>query len=210
MIYSEEEYPQGSEIWQQKARCSKVTASKITDILAKLKSGKPAAGRATYMGQLIAERLTGVKSDSFSSNSMQWGTETEPQAIAAYEFLNDVEVERIAFADHPSIEFSGASPDGLLGDDGLIEVKCPNTATHIDYLISQKIPKRYIDQMQWQMACLGRKWCDFMSFDPRMPEHLNKLIIRVDRDDKYIQEMEIEVIKFNSEIEEKLKMLDVL
>jgi putative phage-type endonuclease len=209
MIYSEEEYPQGSDAWQG-ARAAKTTASKVTDVLAKLKSGMPAASRATYMGQLIAERLTGVKADSFSSGSMQWGTETEPQAIAAYEFLNDTEVKRIAFIDHPTIEFSGASPDGLLGDDGLIEIKCPNTSTHISYLINRKIPKNYINQIQWQLACTGRKWCDFMSFDPRMPEHLNKLIIRVDRDDKYIQEMEIEVIKFNTEINEKLKILEAL
>jgi len=210
MIYSEEDYPQGSDEWQA-IRAGKVTASKITDIMAKSKSsGKPLAGRATYMGQLIAERLTGVKSDSFSSAAMQWGIETEPQAIAAYEFLNDVEIERIAFADHKTIDLSGASPDGLIGKDGLIECKCPNTATHIDYLISNKIPKKYIDQMQWQMACLNRNYCMFMSFDPRMPEHLNKLIIRVERDDKYIQEMEIEVIKFNTEIDEKLKILDSL
>ena len=210
MIYSEEDYPQGSGEWQE-IRCGKVTASKITDIMAKSKSsGKPLAGRATYMGQLIAERLTSVKSDGFSNAAMQWGIETEPQAIAAYEFLNDVEVGRIAFADHKTIKFSGASPDGLVDDKGLIEIKCPNTATHIGYLISQKIPKKYVDQMQWQMACLDKKWCDFMSFDPRMPEHLNKLITRVNRDDKYIQEMETEVIKFNSEIDEKLKTLESL
>jgi len=208
MIYFEDDYPQGSDEWLS-LRAGKVTASKITDVMAKLKSGKPAAGRTTYMGQLIAERLTGVKSDSFSNAAMQWGVETEPQAIAAYEFLNDVEVERISFADHPNIEFSGASPDGLAGE-GLLEIKCPNTATHIDYMISKTIPKKYIDQMQWQMACLSKNWCDFMSFDPRMPEHLNKLIIRVDRDNKYIEEMELEVIKFNSELDEKLKILDSL
>jgi len=209
MIYSEEDYPQGSEKWQG-ARVKKVTASKVTCIMVKLKNGNPPAGRATYMGQLIAERLTGVKSDSYSDSSMQWGTETEPQAIAAYAFLKDVEVVRIAFMDHPTIKLAGMSPDGLVGEDGMLEIKCPNTSTHIDFLITKMIPKKYQDQMQWQMACSGRKWCDYMSFDPRMPEHLNKLIVRVDRDDKYIQEMEIEVIKFNSEINEKLKILDSL
>ena len=207
MIYYEDDYPQGSDEWLA-IRAGKVTASKITDVMAKLKTGKPSAGRITYMGQIIAERLTGVKPDSFTNAAMQWGVETEPQAIAAYEFLNDVEVERISFADHEKIEFSGASPDGMLGDNGLIEIKCPNTATHIEYLTSNKIPKKYADQMQWQMACLNREWCDFMSFDPRMPEHLNKLIIRVDRDDKYIEEMEMEVIKFNNEINEKLEILE--
>ncbi len=209
MIYSEEEYPQGSDEWQA-IRAGKVTASKITDIMAKLKSGKPSAGRTTYMGQLIAERLTGIKSDSYSNSAMQWGIETEPQARAAYEFLNDVEVEQVAFMDHQTIENGGMSPDGLCGKLGLLEIKCPNTATHIEMLISKKIPKKYIDQMQWQMACSKRIWCDFMSFDPRMPEHLNKLIIRVTRDDTYIQEMEMEVIKFNTEIKEKLKTLENL
>jgi len=135
---------------------------------------------------------------------------TEPQAIAAYAFLMEIEVNRIAFMDHPTIELAGMSPDGLVGEDGMLEIKCPNTATHIDFLITEKIPKKYQDQMQWQMACSGRAWCDYISFDPRMPEHLNKLIIRVERDDKYIQEMEIEVIKFNSEIDEKLKILENL
>lgn len=209
MIYSEEEYPQGSDEWQA-IRAGKVTASKITDIMAKLKSGKPSAGRTTYMGQLIAERLTGVKSDSFSNAAMQWGTETEPQARAAYEFLNDVEVKQFSFVDHPTIELAGMSPDGEVCKEGGLEIKCPNTSTHIEFLISKVIPKKYNDQMMWQMACKGWKWCDYMSFDPRMPEHLNKLIIRVERDDKYIQEMEIEVIKFNSEINEKLKILEAL
>lgn len=209
MIYSEEDYPQGGEAWLE-LRAGKVTASKITDIMAKLKSGKPSAGRTTYMGQLIAERLTGVKSDSFSNAAMQWGIETEPQARAAYEFLNDVEVKQFAFVDHPTIEFAGMSPDGEVSEEGGLEIKCPNTATHIDFLITNAIPKKYQDQMQWQMACKGWKWCDYMSFDPRMPEHLNKLIVRVDRDDKYIQEMEIEVIKFNLEIDEKLKILEGL
>ncbi len=209
MIYSEEDYPQGSDEWQA-IRAGKVTASKITDIMVKLKSGKPSAGRATYMGQLIAERLTGVKSESFSNAAMQWGIETEPQARAAYEFLNDVEVEQVAFVTHPTIENSGMSPDGLVGEEGLLEVKCPNTATHIDFLITKTIPKNYFNQMQWQMACKGSSWCDYMSFDPRMPEHLNKLIVRVDRDDERIQAMEMEVIKFNSEIDEKLKILENL
>jgi len=209
MIYSEEEYPQGSEAWQE-LRCGKVTASKITDIMAKLKSGKPAAGRITYMGQLIAERLTGVKSDSFSNAAMQWGIETEPQARAAYEFENDIEVEQISFCDHPTIENAGASPDGLVVHKGLLEIKCPNTSTHIDFLITKTIPKKYLDQMQWQMACLDAKWCDYMSFDPRMPEHLNKLIVRVERDNVYIEEMELEVIKFNKEITEKINILEDL
>ena len=202
MIYRDIE--QGTDEWHQ-MRLGKVTASKISDVIAKTKTGY-GASRATYIGQLIAERLTNIPTEFYTNAAMQWGTETEPQARAAYEFYTDSEVEQIAFADHPSIDMSGASPDGIV-ERGLVEIKCPNTATHIEYLTSKKIPKKYINQMQWQMACLGSEWCDFVSFDPRMPEHLNKLIIRVDRDDKYIQMLEDEVKLFNQEINEKLEKL---
>lgn len=203
------EFEQGSEEWLL-SRVGKVTASKVTDVMAKLKTGKPSASRITYMGQLIAERLTGQPTEFYCSPAMQHGTDTEPQARAAYSFINDVDVVERGLVDHESIPMFGASCDGFIGDDGLVEFKCPNTSTHIDYLITKKIPKKYFDQMQAQMSCTGRKWCDFMSFDPRMPEHLNKLIIRVDRDNKYIEEMEKEVILFNNEIIEKLKVLENL
>jgi len=207
MIYSEEDYPQGSELWLG-VRLAKLTASKIHDATAKQQNGKYYKARENYMKANIAEKLTGISQDAFVSSAMKWGVETEPQARAAYEFAKDVEVKQVAFADHPAIPMSGASPDGLVGDKGLLEIKCPNMGTHLDRLATNEIPQEYLAQMQWQMACLDREWCDFLDFDPRMPEHLNKLIIRVERDDKYIQEMEIEVIKFNSEIDEKLKILE--
>ena len=206
MIYRD--IPQGSDEWFA-LRCGKVTASRIADVTAKTKTGY-GAGRANYMAQLIAERLTGQVADSFTNAAMQWGIETEPQARAAYEFYRDVEVDQITFADHHSIDMSGASPDGLVGDDGLLEVKCPNTATHIDYLISQKVPKKYIDQMQWQMDCIERDWCDFLSFDPRMPEELRLWVVRVERDDDYIKTLRQEVEKFNTELEQKIHKLTAL
>lgn len=197
---------QRSEEWF-KARAGKVTASRVSDAVAKLKNGTYGAGRATYMGQLIAEALSGISQDGFSNAAMQWGTETEPMARAAYEFAKDVEIVEVGFIEHPSIEFSGASPDGIIGDCGLIEIKCPNTATHIDTLLGATIKQRYIDQMQWQMACSGAEWCDFVSFDPRMPQELNLHIERVGRDEDRIKHLEDEVTIFIKEMEEKISRL---
>lgn len=196
---------QRSEEWFA-ARVGKVTASKIADVMARTKSGY-SASRANYMAQLIAERLTGKPAESFSNAAMQWGTETEPQARTEYEFASDVQVVEEGFVTHPAIPDAGASPDGLVGDDGMVEIKCPNTATHIETLLTGKIPDKYIKQMQWQMACAGRKWNDFASFDPRMPEHLQLFIKRVERDDKMIGEMEIEVVKFLAEVEKTIQQL---
>jgi putative phage-type endonuclease len=174
------------------ARAGKVTASRISDVIAKTKSGY-SASRANYMAQLVA--------------AMQWGTDTEPFARAAYEIEKDVFVEEVALVPHPSIQFSAASPDGLVGDDGLLEIKCPNTATHIDYLIANKVPEKYKPQMAWQMACTGRKWCDFVSYDPRMPEVMQMLLVRYERDDAYIAELEAEVTKFLNEVDEQIAQL---
>jgi putative phage-type endonuclease len=191
--------------WMQK-RVGCVTASRFADLMAKLKNGQPGASRATYMGELIAERLTGVKSDNWQSSAMQWGIETEPKAIAAYEALNFVSVEPADFVLHPSIEWAGASPDGYV-EDGLVEVKCPNTATHIDTLLGAPIPQKYRLQMQWQMVCAGRGWCDFVSFDPRMPPNLQLHVERVERDAKLIAKMEAEAKQFLAEVAEKVEQL---
>ena len=141
---------QGSPEWFA-ARLGKVTASKVSDVVAKTKSGW-GASRANYMAALIAERLTQTPADSFSNAAMQWGTEQEPLARVAYEFFTGRDVEQVGFVDHPSIPMTGASPDGLVGEDGLVEIKCPNTATHIDTLLDGKVPGKYVIQMQWQMA----------------------------------------------------------
>lgn len=185
---------QGSPEWHA-LRCGKVTASRVADVIAKTKSGW-GASRFNYAAELIAERLTGTTAEGFTSSAMQWGTDQEPMARMAYEFLHNVTVEQVAFVGHPTIQDAGASPDGTVGEDGLVEIKCPNTATHIDTLIAQTIPIKYITQMQWQMACTGRKWCDFVSYDPRLPESMQVFVKRVARDEAYIAELEKEVVAF--------------
>ena len=196
---------QGSEAWFQ-VRIGKVTASRVADILAKTKSGY-STSRENYMAQLVCERLTGQKAESFTNAAMQHGTETEPLARAAYEALKDVLVDEVGFVPHPTIEMAGASPDGLVGDDGLIEIKCPNTATHIDTLLSESVPTKYFTQMQFQMACTGREWCDFVSFDNRLPEELQLFVKRVPRDDTYIKLMESEIVQFIAELDDKINKL---
>lgn len=197
---------QGSDEWKA-LRCGKVTASRVADVIAKTKSGW-GASRFNYAAELIAERLTGVAAEGFTNAAMQWGTDQEPSARMAYEFMQDVTVEKIAFVAHPSIADAGASPDGLVGESGLVEIKCPNTATHIDTLIKQEIPAKYITQMMWQMACTGRKWCDFVSYDPRLPESMQLFVKRIERDDKLIAELESEVAIFlDTEVSTKVGAL---
>lgn len=195
---------QGSPEWFAD-RCGKVTASRIADIIAKTKSGE-SASRANYRAQLVAERLTGKPADSFSNAAMQWGTDNEPFARMAYEALTGIFVKETGFVPHPQIEQAGASPDGL-ADDGLTEIKCPNTSTHIDYFLSGLPPEKYKPQMAWQMACTGRKWCDFVSFDPRMPENMQIMIARYVPDDGYISMLEDEVKKFLFEVDEIIEKL---
>lgn len=202
------ETKQGTEEWFA-SRLGKVTASKVFDVMSQTKSGY-SASRKNYASQLVIERLTNTKEDMFCNSAMQWGTDTEPFAREAYEALNICEVKEVGLVDHPSIENFGASPDGLVGDDGLIEIKCPNTATHLEYLTARKIPQKYILQMQTQMVCTDRKWCDFVSFDPRLPEHLQMLVIRVDRDEALIKEIENEVVKFLDEVNTMLLKLEEL
>jgi len=199
---------QGTEAWKQE-RLGKVTASRVSDIIAKTKTGY-STSRANYMAQLIAERLTGVVQESYVNSAMQWGTETEPQARAAYTLETDNIVSEVGFISHPTIGMTGASPDGTIGDDGLIEIKCPGTATHIETLLGDAIDKKYLTQMQWQMACTGREWCDFVSFDPRLPLELQIKIHRVNRDDVCIAELEKEVLAFLIEIENKISALTQL
>ncbi|MFP1634117.1 lambda exonuclease family protein [Zhengella sp. ZM62] len=192
---------QRSDEWMQ-ARLGKVTASRIADATARTKTGWGAM-RANYMAELLAERLTGEPRDTFTNAAMQWGTDMEPQARAAYCFMNGVQVQEVGFVLHPSIGGSGASPDGLVGSDGLVEFKCPNTATHIDTLLGASIDGKYIKQMQWQMACTGRAWCDFVSFDPRLPERMQMHCRRVERDDAMVAELERDVAEFLDELRRK-------
>jgi len=191
------------------ARLGKVTASRVADVIAKTKTGY-GASRANLMADLICERLTGQPASTFSNAAMEWGTEQEPHARAAYSARTGELVEEVGFIDHPRIANSGASPDGLVADEGLVEFKAPATATHLDTLLAGDVPSKYIAQIQFQMACTGRKWCDFCSYDPRLPEHLRMFVKRVERDDDYIKMLEGEVTVFLAELEEKLSKLQEL
>ena len=191
------------------ARLGKVTASKISDIIGKTQSGY-SASRANYMALLICERLTGAAAESYSNAAMQHGTDTELMALSAYEAVKGVLVQAEGFVTHPSIEQSGASPDGLVGDTGLIEIKCLNTANHLDILLAKKMPIKHRPQVQWQMACTGRHWADFVSYDPRLPERLQMFVVREVYDPVYVAGLETEVVKFLGEMESKIKELEKL
>ena len=201
-----EKVEQGTPEWFA-ARLGNVTASRVADVIAKTKSGY-AASRENYMAQLICERMTNTVAESYTNAAMQWGTETEPLARAAYESVADVLVDEVGYIAHPTIERAGASPDGLIGVFGLLEIKCPNTATHIDTLISEKVPTKYITQVQWQMSCTGRTWADFVSFDPRLPSGLQMFVKRVEFDAEYVAMLKEEVIKFLAELDAKISKLN--
>ena len=196
---------QRTEEWHQ-ARLGRVTASRMSDVMGRTKSGY-GAGRANYMAALIVERLTQNPVETYSNAAMQWGTETEPQARATYMLTTGRDVAEAGFDLHPTIADLGASPDGYVGDDGLIEIKCPNTATHLDTLLSDAVPQKYLLQMQTQMACTGRAWCDFVSFDPRLPDEMQMWIKRIPRDAALIAEIEAETVKFLGEMTAKLAAL---
>lgn len=193
---------QGTDAWKAE-RAGKATASKIADIVAKTKTGW-GASRANYMAQLVAERLTGQPTEGYTNAAMQHGTATEPEARDAYAFAYDVDVQKVGFVPHPTIEMAGASPDGLCGADGLVEIKCPNTSTHIETLLGASIDRKYILQMQWQMACTGRKWCDFCSYDNRMPGSMALYVQRVQRDDLLITQLETDVREFLKEVAQQV------
>jgi putative phage-type endonuclease len=196
---------QNSPEWKQ-ARCGSLGASRLADAIAKTKSGW-GASRANLMAELVVERLTGVPTEGYQNAAMQWGHQYEPEARAAYEFKTDATVEIIGLATHPTIKGSHASPDGLIGDDGLVEIKCPNSATHIERLLTGAVEGKYVTQMQWQMACTGRKFCDFVSYDPRMPEPMRLYVKRFARDDVFIASLENDVRDFVAELSGKVDAL---
>lgn len=196
---------QGTDDWQA-LRLGKVTASRLADLMARTRNGW-GSSRANYMAELVAERLTGVKTEGFSNAAIKWGLEMEPQARDAYAFFSDADVAQVGFVDHPRIAMTGASPDGLVSDAGLVEIKCPLTATHIETLLTASVREKYLFQMQWQMACTGRVWCDFVSYDPRMPERMRYFCQRVPRDDRLIATLEREVSEFLREVADKVAAL---
>lgn len=190
---------QGTPEWFA-ARLGKVTASRVADVIAKTKTGY-STSRENYLVELALERITGQRQECFTNAAMQWGTDNEPLARAAYEAHTGALVEEVGLIIHPAIDQAGASPDGLVDDDGLLEIKCPNSATHVQTLRSGKPAGKYITQMSWQMACTGRQWCDFVSFDPRMPQGLQLFATRIKRDDKLVLELETEVKAFIKELD---------
>lgn len=196
---------QRTEEWHAQ-RLGKATGSRIADIIARTKTGW-GASRANYMAELVAERLTGAPTVGYVNQAMQHGIDTEAEARSVYEFMRDTEVVEVGFVDHPSINMSGASPDGLIGQDGLVELKCPTTATQIETLLGSSVPSKYVVQMQWQMACTQRAWCDFVSYDPRLPESMRLFVRRVERDAAQIAELEQQVRTFLAEVDAKVESL---
>lgn len=208
MIYPVGEHlqlSQGSDEWRA-ARCGSLGASQIADALARTKTGY-GASRDNVMSALLVERLTGVPTETFVSDAMRRGTEKEPEARIAYEFDQGVTVEQVGIFLHPTLKGTHASPDGLVEEFGLVEIKCPNTATHIATLLSDSVPTKYIKQMQWQMATTGRLWTDFVSWDDRVPPEMRLFVKRVSRDDRMISDMEHEVSVFLAELEGKIAQL---
>jgi putative phage-type endonuclease len=197
---------QGSPEWFAQ-RIGKLTASRMADASMK----KDTAGRRNYLAQLVAERLTGEAGESFTNAAMQWGIDNEPLARAEYEILRGIDVEQVAFIDHPEIEWCGASPDGLVNDDGydygLVEIKCPNTATHIDYMLGQKPPAKYIPQMLLQLACTGRQWCDFVSYDPRLPDGYRLFVVRFEPTADELKATEATAREFLQDVAETIDRL---
>lgn len=200
------DFPQGSMEWLQ-SRAGKVTASRIADVMAKIKTGE-AATRKDYRAQIVAEILTGMpQGDTFINAEMQFGTDNEPFARAAYEVAQGVMVDQVGLVVHHAIDRAAASPDGLVGDKGMLEIKCPKVATHLTYLLDGVVPSKYQPQMLWQMACCEREWVDFVSFRPDLPEDLQLFTVRFERDDKRIKEMEAEVILFLLEADQLVAKL---
>jgi putative phage-type endonuclease len=187
-------------------RCGKVTASRLGDLVARTKTGY-SASRASYMTQLLAERLSGSAAPTPLSGPMRWGVEYEAEAKAAYSFVLDFDVAECGFVDHPTIGLAGASPDGLIGEEGLVEIKCPTSVTHVETWGEGRAPAKHLPQIQWQLACTGRLWCDFVSYDPRMPPNLRLFIVRVMRDPEEIARLEEEVVRFLAELDQKLLAL---
>ena len=197
---------QGTPEWHELRR-GKVTASRVADILAKTKTGA-SASRQNYLIELALQRTTKTIQPSYTNDAMAWGTATEPQARVAYEVKTGNFVDQVPFIDHPTIKGFGCSPDGLVDKDGLLEIKCPNSATHWEYFKYNRPPQKYVIQMQAQMAVTGAKWCDFVSFDPRMPERSQLLIVNVPKDPEFILYMETEIKIFLDEVEAEVKLME--
>ena len=194
---------QGTPEWLA-ARSGKITASMVSAVLMKPET----AGYRDYQAQIVAEILTGKPQGSdFTNAAMQFGTETEPLARSAYEAETGFSVDQVGMVIHPTINRAGASPDGLVGDSALVEIKCPKVSTHLSYLIAGVAPAGYKNQMMWQMACTGRDWCDFVSFRPDLPENLQLFVVRYKRDPAEILKLETAVIAFLAGVDQMIEKL---
>ena len=196
---------QGSDEWFAQ-RLGRLTASRMADVIARTKDGY-STSREKYMVELALERITGARQEAYSNAAMEWGTNSEPLARAAYEADTGFLVVETGMVPHPRIAMAGASPDGLVNHDGLLEIKCPQSATHVRNLCSGKPEGKYLTQMMWQMACTKRDWCDFVSYDPRMPDGLQLMVTRIERDEKRIQQLEEEAEKFLTEVDAMVQRL---
>lgn len=194
---------QRSDDWHAK-RCGKVTASRIKDMNAVPKKGKQYNALTLT---ILSERITGVQEESKPNTLMQWGIDQEPFAVIAYENETGAFVLDVGLVDHPAIKMSGASPDGLVGKEGQLEIKCPSTTTHLNTILAQEVPAEHIPQITWQLACTRREWCDFVSYDPRLPEHLQLFIKRVFAKDLDIAGVELQVIAFNRVVDSAMSQL---
>lgn len=197
---------QGSDEWK-KLRLGHVTASNIADIMAKGRGGESIT-RRKYKMRLVAERMTEQSEAGWSSAAMEWGVEQEPFARSAYEVLQGTFVDRTGFWLHPTIKWVGVSPDGLVNDDGLVEIKCPNSTTHLDWLLASRVPPEHMKQIQCQLWVTGREWCDFVSYDPRVKHSKQLFAKRTFRDEEFIAEMEREVLVFLQEVEQCITDLE--
>lgn len=200
-IYKDVE--QGSPEWHE-ARCGSIGATAINDIMSNGKGSAEAAGRKNYRAAKVCEILTGCTAENYVNAAMQRGTDLEPMARDVYSFVKGVDVEQVGLIKHPALTYSHASPDGLVGTDGMIEIKVPSPANHIEYLLGGVVPSIYVKQLQWQMACSGRFWNDFVSYGPELPEELQIFIVRMERDNAMIAEMEKAVIEFQASIEKMI------
>ena len=190
-----------SKEWMQD-KVGHASASRMVDVMAKLKGKGEAAARRNYRIQLVAERLTNVsQEDTYVSPRMQWGIEQEAFARSEYEIRADCMTDLVGFGLHETIEHYGASPDGLVGKNGLLELKCPDTSTHITWILEGVVPEEHQPQMFAQMDVWERDWCDFVSFDPRVPKNLQLFTIRLPRDEMRIAELRDGVIQFNAEVD---------
>lgn len=196
---------QGTIDWKMQ-RLGKVTASKVHDVIARTKKGY-SASRENYLMQLLTERLTNLPTDTYVNKAMQWGIDNEPKARELYSLMTDNNVDQVSFINHPNIQMAGASPDGLVNQQGLIEIKCPLSINHLNFVLYEQVPDNYFTQMQWQMACTDRFWCDYVSYDPRFPAELQIKWIRVERDEKFILDCEKDVLDFIFELDEKYLQL---